>query len=162
MCVVRREEQADLLRALGAKYIYNQKEEDFEHKLKERTHELGTRCCWDAIGGEMAGRLINLMPDESTIFIYGLLSHQPISGIDPLGFIAKGKKIRGFLQGQARFMGDTDGRREALEEVAHSLKGENIYKVKVARRVKPEEHIEEVSNHGWKKPSQIGKTIFKF
>ena len=32
-------------------------------------------------------------------------------------------------------------------------------KVKVARRVKPEEHIEEVSKHGWKKTSQIGKTI---
>ena len=46
----------------------------------------------------MTGNLLNNMPDESVVIVYGSLSLSRIGSIDPRHFIYKGHKIEGFAQ----------------------------------------------------------------
>ena len=36
--------------------------------------------CFDAIGGEMTGKILRVMPKDRTIYVYGVLSLSPTLG----------------------------------------------------------------------------------
>ena len=74
--IVRRQEQVDLLTKEGAKYVLNSQEEGFENKLAQLIKEHKVKLAFDAIGGEMAGRILKLMPKGSIAYVYGCLSKQ--------------------------------------------------------------------------------------
>ncbi|MBK7407047.1 MAG: zinc-binding dehydrogenase [Saprospirales bacterium] len=94
--VVRKEAQADQLRAIGAKYVLNSTAPDFEKKLKELTHQLQVSLMLDAVGGPMLGQLLNASPRGGTILSYGRLSAETCV-IEPGELILKNKRIVGFL-----------------------------------------------------------------
>jgi threonine dehydrogenase-like Zn-dependent dehydrogenase len=54
--VVRRAEQVGLLRGLGAEYIVNSSEPEFDKRLRELCHRLGASIGFDAVAGEMSAR----------------------------------------------------------------------------------------------------------
>lgn len=93
--IVRRQEQVEILRELGAEYILNSSDPNFEDELKKITHELNATIAFDAVAGESTGKLINNMPRNSTVYIYGGLSMEPIGGMYPGNFIFQNKKIEG-------------------------------------------------------------------
>lgn len=93
--IVRKQEQVEILRELGAEYILNSSDPNFENELKRLTHELNATIAFDAVAGESTGKLINNMPKNSTVYIYGGLSMEPIRGIYPENFIFYNKKIEG-------------------------------------------------------------------
>ncbi len=72
--VVRRQEQVDLLMKEGAKVVVNSEEEGFEDKMKHLIKEHNVKLAFDAIGGDMTGRLLKMMPKGSTAYVYGSLS----------------------------------------------------------------------------------------
>ena len=80
--VVRREEQADLLRSLGAEYVLISADLNFDRKLADLTHRLRATLILDAISGAMTQRLIDASPPGSTILLYANLSESP-AGIAP-------------------------------------------------------------------------------
>lgn len=94
--VVRREEQVALLKSLGARHVLNSETPDFVEQLRECCAELQATAAFDAVGGPMTGTLLSAMPDGSTAFVYGALSEQPCSGINPVGLIFRRQKIDGF------------------------------------------------------------------
>ena len=49
--IVRREEQAELLRGLGAQYICNSSDDDFEARLTDALEATGATLAFDATGG---------------------------------------------------------------------------------------------------------------
>jgi NADPH:quinone reductase-like Zn-dependent oxidoreductase len=57
---------------------------------------LNALIAFDAVGGETTGVLINNMPADSDIILYGGLSGIDISGIDSLEIIFGNKKLYGF------------------------------------------------------------------
>jgi NADPH2:quinone reductase len=60
--IVRREEQAELLRALGAKYVCNSSSESFTEDLIDAIAETGAYLAFDAIGGgSMGSQILNCM-----------------------------------------------------------------------------------------------------
>jgi len=63
--VVRREDQAEALKKLGAKHVLNQNDSDFVEKLSELTNKLGITVCFDAISGPITGKLLAGMPSNS-------------------------------------------------------------------------------------------------
>lgn len=92
--VVRRQEQADQLRGLGAKHVVNSSEPGFEEALLEAARETGAMIAFDAIGGgEMPGLLLKAMEGAARsrmagygpygsmelkqVFIYGHLDRSP-------------------------------------------------------------------------------------
>jgi NADPH:quinone reductase-like Zn-dependent oxidoreductase len=93
--IVRRDEQVELLQALGAKYVLNSNDSTFDDRLKKLTHELNASLAFDAVAGELAGRVLQALPKQGRLIIYGGLSMQPCQ-FDPRAFIFDDKHVEGF------------------------------------------------------------------
>jgi len=97
ICVVRREEQAEVVKDLGAKYVVVTGSDDsWKKDLKEKIDELNAFVAFDAVAGKMSGDLLDLLPPMTgTLYIYGGLAG-PAEGIRPVNLIYEQKKIKGF------------------------------------------------------------------
>jgi NADPH:quinone reductase len=74
--IVRRQEQADLMRSRGGEYILNSSEADFAEQLRTMGEELHATLWLDAIGGSLTQILAEAAPFGSTILMYSRLSLQ--------------------------------------------------------------------------------------
>jgi NADPH:quinone reductase-like Zn-dependent oxidoreductase len=97
--VVRRQEQVELLRSIGATHILNSSDEDFFSQTKALCEKLSATAAFDAVGGEMTGNLINAMPANSTAYVYGALSEEACGNLDPVELIFHNKSVSGFFLG---------------------------------------------------------------
>jgi NADPH:quinone reductase len=93
--VVRRVEQAELLRKMGAEYVLNTSDADFDASLQELCHKLGATIGFDAVAGEMSARVLRAQPRGSRLLVYGALSLET-SQVDPASLIFEGKRMEGF------------------------------------------------------------------
>lgn len=93
--VVRRAEQVELLRAMGAEHVLNSSDSGFDAELRALCHKLGATISFDAVAGETAGRVLSAQPRGSRMLIYGGLSLRPAE-IDPEALIFGEKHVEGF------------------------------------------------------------------
>ena len=98
--IVRREEQAEALRKEGVEWILNSSDDDFDKNLRELAHKLGATIAFDAVGGEMTGIILNAMPENSSVYVYGALAGKSCGGVSPLSLIFQGKSVDGFWLSQ--------------------------------------------------------------
>ncbi len=94
--IVRKAEQVDQLKAVGEEYILDSSSENFEEDLKLMAHELNATMAFDAVGGEMTGQLMNAIPPDSEVVVYGGLSGMAITSMNPMGIIFDRKLLSGF------------------------------------------------------------------
>jgi NADPH2:quinone reductase len=94
--VVRSASQAERLHSLDATIVLDSTADDFEARLRSECQRLKATIAFDAVAGPMSRILMNAMPRSSTLVIYGGLSGQEISRIDPRAFIFEGKRVEGF------------------------------------------------------------------
>jgi NADPH2:quinone reductase len=94
--VVRREDQAAMLRSMGAAHILNSTDPDFDQRLEEICHRLDIHLALDAVAGDMTGRLLTALPRHSTVLVIGWLS-QADSTVDGRRFIYDDKRVEGFF-----------------------------------------------------------------
>eukprot|EP01016_Furgasonia_blochmanni_P054302 TRINITY_DN8933_c0_g1_i1.p1 TRINITY_DN8933_c0_g1~~TRINITY_DN8933_c0_g1_i1.p1 ORF type:complete len:329 (-),score=35.95 TRINITY_DN8933_c0_g1_i1:223-1209(-) len=78
-----------------AKFL-NSATPNFLEQLKKLSNELKATIAFDAIGGKFTGDIVSVMPDRSTIYLYGNLSGEPCAGINADDLIFKGKRVDGF------------------------------------------------------------------
>lgn len=97
--LVRKEPHIEALKHDGEEFVLNITSSDFSAQLASLARQLNATIAFDAVGGEITGKLINAMPEGSEIMLYGGLSGQPVSGIDALGIIFKNKILGGFNLG---------------------------------------------------------------
>ena len=82
--VVRREEQAKLLRDMGAKYVCNSSHDDFMAKLTDAIHETGATLAFDATGGgDLGSQVLTAMEAAAArtpgaYSIYGSIHHKQV------------------------------------------------------------------------------------
>lgn len=97
--VVRRQEQAQMLKKLGAAHVVVTAGEKAEWmaELKELIDRLDVKVAFDAVAGQMSGDLLSLLPNGGTCFVYGGLSEQAVAGISPMDLIYRRKSIKGWL-----------------------------------------------------------------
>jgi NADPH:quinone reductase-like Zn-dependent oxidoreductase len=93
--VVRRRQQEDLLRRMGASLVLNSSAPDFDARLKESCEMHGATVALDPVAGEMTGRVLAAMPEGSTAIVYGSLSDGAVT-VRPEQFIYEGKRVEGF------------------------------------------------------------------
>lgn len=93
--VVRRAGQVALLEAGGAAHVLDSTADDFDARLKELCRRLRATVAFDAVAGELTGRVLSAMPAGATAFVYGGLSMRPCLA-DPRSFIFERKSVRGF------------------------------------------------------------------
>ncbi|HUS39361.1 MAG TPA: zinc-binding dehydrogenase, partial [Pirellulales bacterium] len=82
--LVRREEQVQLLRSLGATHVLNSSVEDIEEQLQETCQRLRATAAFEAVGGDLTGTVMNVLPRGSTVYVYGALSEEACGNIDPI------------------------------------------------------------------------------
>jgi NADPH2:quinone reductase len=93
--IVRRAEQTELLKARGAQHILDSSSEDFDNRLRELCKELNATVGFDAVAGELTGRVLGAMSSGARIIVYGALSGEGCM-IDPRSIIFEGKQVEGF------------------------------------------------------------------
>lgn len=75
--LVRREEQATILREINAKHVVNTSEENWKAKLQEIIQETGAPTAgFDAVAGKDAGDLLESLAPKGAVYTYGRLSGQ--------------------------------------------------------------------------------------
>lgn len=93
--IVRREEQAELLRAQGATIILNSVEKGFDEQLAAVCDEQEAHLALDAVAGRLSLRVLKAMPDDGKIIVYGGLSQEAVQS-DPGDLIFRNKRVEGF------------------------------------------------------------------
>jgi NADPH:quinone reductase-like Zn-dependent oxidoreductase len=93
--VVRRAEQVELLGAMGAEHILNSSDPSFDDELRRICHKLGASISFEAVAGEMSGRVLRAQPPHSRMLVYGGLSLRPVE-IDTASLIFDDKHVEGF------------------------------------------------------------------
>lgn len=93
--IVRRDEQVELLKSLGAKYVINSSSDNFIDELSSVFAELKVTLAFDAITGQMTTDLLEALPSGGEVKVYGNLSEQSAS-VYPGKLIFEKKKVSGF------------------------------------------------------------------
>ena len=96
--IVRRHSQAALLERQGAQIVLNSSAVDFDQQLQDASRRFDARLAFDAIAGSMTRQLLQAMPAESKVTVYGRLSHEAAL-IETGPLMSEGKSIDGFLLG---------------------------------------------------------------
>ncbi|MFA5975716.1 MAG: zinc-binding dehydrogenase [Elusimicrobiota bacterium] len=98
--IVRRREQADLLRREGAACVLDSSEPGFEESLHRICREVGATIALDAVGGELTAQMARSLPRCSKVVVYGVLSGEACQ-INPSDLIFSGKQLTGFWLSEA-------------------------------------------------------------
>jgi NADPH:quinone reductase-like Zn-dependent oxidoreductase len=108
---------------VDAQYILNSAEPTFDKHLREACRQLDVRLGFDAVGGEMTGRVLRAMPNGGHMIVYGGLADAPsVIGVDQLIF--RNKSVSGFwLPLWMRDQG-VDGMAKAWREVQTWIGGD--------------------------------------
>lgn len=93
--VVRRAEQAAEMRESGVRHVLSTEDPDFDTALKELCRKLRCRIAFDAVGGDLTGRLVEAMGRRSEVLVYGALALKEVT-LHPGTMIFKGVTVRGF------------------------------------------------------------------
>ena len=93
--IVRRQEQVELLRALGAEHVLGTHQPDFEPRLKDMCRQLKVTLALDGVAGEMTGQLLQALPRRARLVVYGSLSNAACQ-IGAGQFIFKQQRVGGF------------------------------------------------------------------
>ncbi len=93
--IVRRMEQADFLKEQGAGLILNSSDAHFSTKLREICHAKHARLAFDAVSGTLTGQLLEAMPANSKVTVYGGLAGEAVLA-HPGQLITQNKEIDGF------------------------------------------------------------------
>src|ERR1039458_7676674 len=93
--VVRRAEQVELLRTMGAEHVLNASDPGFDAALGDLCRKLEASIGFDAVAGDMSARVPRAQPRGSRLLVYGALSLES-NQIDPTSLIFEGKRVEGF------------------------------------------------------------------
>ncbi|KAH7415981.1 hypothetical protein KP509_14G069400 [Ceratopteris richardii] len=96
--LVRRKEQIEELKALGADEVININEGDVVARVREITGGRMAYGAIDCVGGELTKVVVESVRDRGTVLIYGLLAGTNLKG-GILDFIFRGVKLEGFYVG---------------------------------------------------------------
>jgi NADPH:quinone reductase-like Zn-dependent oxidoreductase len=98
ICVVRRQEQVDLLKnEYQAQFVVNSSTADYKELMGAICKAQQPTTCLECIAGETAGEMLGYLGMNSTLILYGALSETNCSGISPLMFLGKNQSMEAFL-----------------------------------------------------------------
>lgn len=94
--IVRKPDQVLQLKQAGEQWILDSSHEHFTAQLNELAKSLKATIAFDAVAGEMTGKILSAMPPKSAVVVYGGLSLQACREISPKDLIFERKKVEGF------------------------------------------------------------------
>jgi NADPH:quinone reductase-like Zn-dependent oxidoreductase len=97
--VVRRREQVEELKTLGADEVICTADEDIVERVKEITGKAGLTKAIDAVGGQTGAAVVRALGRNGVVLVYGLLSMEPMP-VDSGHMIFTTAAIHGFWLSQ--------------------------------------------------------------
>ncbi len=97
--VVRRREQVEELKTLGADEVICTADEDIPDRVKEITGKAGLTKAIDAVGGQTGAAVVRALGSRGVMLVYGLLSMEPMP-VDSGRMIFATATIHGFWLGE--------------------------------------------------------------
>ena len=79
IATVRRAEQVDSLKALGATEVVNTEEQEWVKQVRTLTDRKGVDYVFDAVAGELGGQAVECLAKGGTMLVFGALSLQPLT-----------------------------------------------------------------------------------
>jgi NADPH2:quinone reductase len=101
--IVRKPEQAEVLKRLGSRHILISTDPQFMEQLAKMSAELKATILFDSVCGAQFSDLISVLPHGSKVVVYGNLSGDEQPSFDPRVVLGKNISIEGFyLANQAK------------------------------------------------------------
>jgi NADPH:quinone reductase-like Zn-dependent oxidoreductase len=155
--IVRKKEQEEALKSMGATLVLNSSDPSFETELKRMAESLQASLFLDAVGGEDTSVLMKAAPPGATLILYARLSGNKVEA-DPGWLIQEGKRMEGFqlgrwLQEQSFFT--------KLRMISRVKRGMKEILSSEVREVLPMDEVNDAIAL-YKKEMSAGKIILKF
>lgn len=96
--LVRRKEQGEELRKLGADAVICTSEESIEERVKALTNGKGAPHAIDCVGGATGSGMVKALAEDGHMLVYGTLSDEPIA-VEPRVLIGMAARVEGFWLG---------------------------------------------------------------
>ncbi|WP_199223182.1 alcohol dehydrogenase catalytic domain-containing protein [Oricola cellulosilytica] len=138
---VRRDEQIEPLKALGAVHALNEKAADFHARMAEILREEKPRIFLDAVTGDLAATIFHAMGGGARWIIYGRLDESLPVIKEPGHMIFLGKRIEGFWLVRWMREAGEEGRIAAVMEVQKQFLTGN-WSTDISARLSLEEAME--------------------
>jgi len=124
--VVRRREQGQELKALGADEVICTEDDDLVQRVMAITNGAGVPAAIDAVGGQVGGNVVQALAPGGVMLSYGLLSLEPIP-INGALMIFRTLSVRGFWLTAWFRRASAEKQRAIIGEVLrHMAKGEIV------------------------------------
>jgi len=158
--VVRGKKNMEILSKLGAEHILDSESPSFEKELGEKIEKLKPTGFFDAVGGELTGKIFNPMPMKSVLYVYGSLQSADLLGIKGTDLRYKDKTIRGYHVTKVFESMKPEQRKEYIDFIWNDLEGEGkIFKSDIAKTFSLENFKEALS--AYNSLASEGKIVFK-
>ncbi len=144
IAIVRRDDQIDLLKSIGAAHVLNAEAADFDAKLAEVMGQEKPRIFLDAVTGPLAAKIFNAMGKRARWIVYGRLDPEVTPIIEPGQMIFMHKKIEGFWLTEWMRSAGNDKRMAAVIE-AQKRFSDGRWKTDVTAIVPLEEAVSRVA-----------------
>jgi len=140
--IVRKNNQIDTLKAKGEEYVLSTSDDNFYNDLKKLANQLNATTFIDAVSGEVSGKILELMPANSKLLLYGALTGENINNIAAKDLIFYGKSVEGFNLMQWIASKSTS----EITEITSKLQ-EKILKSEIKTEIYKKVKFEEVSSN---------------
>jgi NADPH:quinone reductase-like Zn-dependent oxidoreductase len=98
--IVRRQAQAEILHAMDERHVLDSSKPGFVDELGKLAGELRATIAFDAVAGELTGKLLDVMPGKAAVVVYGALSNEKCRDLDPIKLIFENKRVDAFYLGE--------------------------------------------------------------
>ncbi len=118
--IVRTEDGKKQLEELGAQHVAVESSPDFKQQLKAVAEELRATAVFDGIGGELLTKIVDVLPNNTTVYCYGYLG-----GKTPLtihtSVLMRGITFKGFGNFRSETVQNPEKLETALADISNIL-----------------------------------------
>jgi len=158
--VVRKEEHVKKYKEMGAECILNQSDSDFDKQLEEAMKKIKPSVCFDAVVGELGGKIFRALPDHAHYYIYGGLSGKPLPEVRVEDTLFAKKQIRGFWLSEQFPKMPRDIIIKDLDYICEDIRGaDSCFKQTIVGEYKLEDYQKVIKEYA--SVAAEGKFIFK-
>jgi NADPH2:quinone reductase len=97
--IVRNQKQEEMLKNLGSRYVLDSSDPSFIDNLGTLSKEMKATVLFDSVCSSQLDKIIDALPRNSYVFIYGNLSGEEQIMVNPMSLIGNNIKISGFYLG---------------------------------------------------------------
>lgn len=115
--IVRNEDGKKELEELGAKNVVVQDDSNFKIHLNEISQKLEVTAIFDGVGGEVLNKIIDVIPNNATIYSYGYLGNDTPLTVYTQTLTAKGITIKPFGNIRTQTVQDPQNLEKALKDI---------------------------------------------